>query len=90
MSTLKAINIVKSLEKSFPQAKTYQRVCLLPTLFLPTLETNFFGNSSSSIERIKCSVKLIMNEHQQLTRNIRKPDNVGIFNFCSFIKIATV
>jgi hypothetical protein len=34
------------------QTKNCKRACLSATAFLPTLKTNFFGNSSASIERI--------------------------------------
>jgi hypothetical protein len=38
-----------------------KRACLSATAFLPTLKTNFFGNSGASIERnLDCS-KLITN-----------------------------
>jgi hypothetical protein len=33
----------------------------IASAFLPTLKTNFFGNSSASIERFKDYNKLIMN-----------------------------
>jgi hypothetical protein len=47
----KAIHIAKSLEK--PSRDQNLSISMtLPTLFLPTLKTNFFGNSSASIERI--------------------------------------
>jgi len=32
--------------------KNYKRACLFANAILPTLKTNFFGNSSASIERI--------------------------------------
>ena len=41
--------------------KNYKRACLFPTAFLPTLKTNFSGNSSASIEQILDGSKLITN-----------------------------
>jgi len=41
--------------------KNYKRACLLTSAFLPTLKTNFFGNSSASIERIYGCKRLIIN-----------------------------
>jgi hypothetical protein len=35
-----------------PQSKNYKKACLSAIAFLPTLKTNFFGNSSTSVERI--------------------------------------
>jgi len=41
--------------------KNCKRACLSATAFLPTLKTNFFGNSSASIERILDGNELIIN-----------------------------
>jgi hypothetical protein len=43
------------------QPKIAKELVCLPTLFLPTLKTNFFGNSSALIERILDCSKLITN-----------------------------
>jgi len=43
------------------QTKNCNRACLFATAFLPTLKTNFFGDSSASIERILDCSKLIFN-----------------------------
>jgi hypothetical protein len=48
----------------------------IATAFLPTLKTNFFGNSSATIERILDYNKLIMNKAQHTTRNIAKSGEV--------------
>jgi hypothetical protein len=41
--------------------KIAKELVRLPTLFLPTLKTNFFGNSSASIKRILDCSKLVTN-----------------------------
>lgn len=41
--------------------KNCKRACLFSTPYLPTLKTNFFGNSSASIERINDYKRLIIN-----------------------------
>lgn len=41
--------------------KNCNRACLFATAFLPTLKTNFFGNSSASIGRINNYKRLITN-----------------------------
>lgn len=41
--------------------KNYKRACLSAIAFLPTLKTNFFGNSSASIERIRDCKTLTVN-----------------------------
>lgn len=46
-------------KKPTAQTKTCQRACLSANAFLPTLKTNFFGNSSASIELNNNSNKLI-------------------------------
>ncbi|MCK4921211.1 MAG: hypothetical protein KAS71_09195, partial [Bacteroidales bacterium] len=47
--------------KLYEQPKIAKELVCLPTLFLPTLKTNFFGGSSASIElNLDCN-KLIFN-----------------------------
>lgn len=41
--------------------KNYKRACLSASAFLPTIKTNFFNNSSASIERIYNCKRLITN-----------------------------
>ena len=55
----KAIHIAKSHEKP-THVQNLSISMSFPTLFLPTLKTNFFGNSSASNERFKNSNNLIM------------------------------
>jgi len=42
-------------------SKNCNRACLSASAFLPNLKTNFFGNSSASIERICDCKELIIN-----------------------------
>ncbi len=50
-----------AIRTSRRSSKNCKRACLFATAFLPTLKTNFFGNSSASIERIYDCKNLIIN-----------------------------
>lgn len=50
-----------AIRTSHYATKNCKRACLSATAFLPTLKTNFFGNSSASIEWIDNCKGLIIN-----------------------------
>ncbi len=67
--------------------KNYKRACLSVTAFLPTLKTNFFGNSRASIERIngfkKLINRLIKKKCQLVTMYIKNCRNSSKIKVCS-------
>ena len=67
-----------------PQSRNCKRACPFANAFLPTLKTNFFSNSSASIERFIDSKRLIMNKAQHTTRGKKHCADSAYLNNITF------